>query len=101
MMTTTTETKRERLTKAIKRMESEEILVATNQGTYGAAEACKAVGCGSPEFADCNVYETPLGARRVRGCRMADAPGRMRWFSRELTAKKDELKRLVAELKSL
>ena len=98
---TTTETKRERLTKAIKRLESTEVMIATNQGTYGAVEACRAIGCGSPEFADCDVYETPLGVRRVRGCDMANAPGRMRWFNRELTAKKAELQRLVAELKAV
>jgi hypothetical protein len=71
------------------------VQVGTNQGTYGAIEACQAVGCGSPEFADCNIYEqVGTGERRAEGCDPDRAPGRIRRSNAELS----DCQRQLAEL---
>jgi hypothetical protein len=57
---------------------SADMLVETNEGTYGAAEAARKVGTGDPAHADYRVYESPDGTRRVAGCDPARAPGRAR-----------------------
>lgn len=71
---------RDRLLAEIRELESREYLVATNQGTYSAQEACRKVGTGDPAFADRNVYETVGGKKRTTGPDHDDAPGRMREF---------------------
>jgi hypothetical protein len=72
-----------------------EVHVETNQGTYGANEACRKVGTGDPAFANREVYETVGGTRRETGPDANDAPGRMRKIGY------DALRSLRAELKKL
>ena len=68
------------------------VLVATNEGTYSADAALRAVGCGDPEFANCRIYEqVGTGQRRTEGCDEKRAPGWMRWFTRELAEAQAEL----------
>ena len=77
------------------------VLVATNQGTYGAAEACRKVGTGDPRHADCNIYEqVGTGKRRVEGCDFDRAPGYMRRFNSELADRQRELKELRTQIKA-
>lgn len=71
-----------------------EVHVQTNQGTYGATEACRKVGCGDPMFANREVYETVGRTRRETGPDADDAPGYMRPIGRELL--NDLRKRLAA-----
>lgn len=85
------------LEKQIRDLESTEIHVETNQGTYGATEACRKVGCGDPAFADRDVYETVGGGRRrERGPSEDRAPGRMRRINSEAMA---DLRRKLADLR--
>ena len=63
-----------------------EVHTETNQGTYGASEACRKVGCGDPQFANREVYETVGGKRRETGPDEDDAPGRMRKIGYERLA---------------
>ena len=51
------------------------IYFATNQGTYGSVEACRKVGCGSAEFADCSIFIGPDGELHIDGCDPRRAPG--------------------------
>lgn len=67
---------------------TERVLVATNQGTYGSAEACRAIGTGDPKFANCDIYETVGGGRIVVGCSEDRAPGRMRHTNQATLAEK-------------
>jgi hypothetical protein len=53
-------------------------LTATNEGTFGADEACRKVGSGDPAFATRRVYLTPAGQEHVTGPDEGRAPGRMR-----------------------
>lgn len=79
----------------IKELEAVEVLVATNEGTYGAGEACRATGTGDPAFANFSVYERVGGGRRVQGCDPARAPGYVRNMGQEaLRTKRAELDRL-------
>jgi hypothetical protein len=91
------------LEKQIRAAESAEVLMETNQGTYGTVEACRKVGCGSPEFADRNVYErVGDGARRATGPKAERAPGCMRSIgAEELRRKREELRGLKAQLAQL
>jgi len=72
-----------------------EILVETNEGTYGPAEAGRAIGSGDPRHANYRIYETVGGTRRVEGCDPAKAPGRGRRMNG------DELRTRRAELAKL
>jgi hypothetical protein len=67
------------------------ILVATNEGTFGATEALRACGTGDPAFASYRTYARISGARKHEGADPKSAPGRPRHFSCELTAAKEEL----------
>lgn len=59
-----------------------EYLVATNQGTYSAQEACRKIGTGDPRHADRDVFETVGGGSRVTGpAEGSDLPGYMRGVS--------------------
>ncbi len=76
---------------------AEEVLVATNAGTYGQREACRTVGCGDPRYADREIYvRVGDGQRREVGCDAERAPGRMRQFGRVLAVKQGELASLRA-----
>lgn len=63
---------------AIRNLERTELHVETNQGTYGAQEACRKVGSGDTRFANREVYETVGGVRRETGPSEDRAPGYMR-----------------------
>lgn len=80
-------------------LEATEFLVSTNAGTYGAAEAYRSVGCGDPQFADHNVYETVGGKRREAGPGEDRAPGYMRRINADaMTEARRRLNRLRREL---
>jgi hypothetical protein len=82
-------------------LSSVEYLTETNAGTYGATEACKAVGSGSPEFADYRHYQTVGGAHRRTGCDAARAPGRARYLnSDDLRADRKRLAELKKEIRA-
>ena len=75
-----------------------EIMVETNEGTYGPQEARMATGSGEPKHNDYRVYERVGGGRRTEGCDPNIAPGRGRSINRDdLAAKRARL----AELRRL
>lgn len=79
-----------------------EVLVETNDGTYGAAEACRKVGCGDPAFAAYKVYvRVGDGRRRVVGCDPNKAPGYARHFRASLAEKQKALAALRAKIKQM
>ncbi len=86
----------------INELRAVEYAVASNQGTYGAAEAGRKVGCGDPQFADRFIYETVGGNRRATGPDEADMPGRMIWWSTnpELERDRAELSVLYEQLEA-
>ena len=87
------------LRREIAALEAVEVHVSTNQGTYGALEACRKIGSGDPRFANREVYETVGGARRETGPDEDCAPGRMRQINRQLLAgKRAELSQLRSRL---
>lgn len=64
------------LRSALAAMESEEVLVALNAGTFGAAECCRKTGCGDSRYGEYEIYERlATGERRVVGCDPDRAPG--------------------------
>lgn len=78
-----------------------EHMIETNDGTYGASEACRKVGSGDPAFATRRVYETVGGSRRSTGPDEADAPGYMRKINAEdMKADRKRLADLRAALRS-
>lgn len=74
-----------------------EVHLETNQGTYGAGEACRKVGTGDPHFANREVYETVGGKRRSTGPDADDAPGRMRLIG---TEEMSRLRKRLADLRA-
>jgi hypothetical protein len=80
------------LQKAAKELANSWVLVATNSGTFGAAEAHRAVGCGEPRFATVRIYEqVGTGVRRVEGPDPDMAPGYIRRFTGEIAEKQRQL----------
>ncbi len=72
------------------------IMVATNEGTYSAIEAQRAIGTGDPAYADRKVYERiGDGVISSTGPSEDDAPGRMRQINSEA------VNQLRAKLRSL
>lgn len=79
-----------------------EVHMETNQGTYGASEACRKVGSGDPYFANREVYQTVGGQRREIGPDQNDAPGRMRSIGHEeMAEKKSRLADLKKQLRAM
>jgi hypothetical protein len=78
------------------------ILTATNEGTYGAEEAVRKVGSGSPEFADCHIYAR-VGDKKtmVEGCDPEKAPGMIRYFHRELDRRRKEIAEINRQIKAI
>lgn len=77
-----------------------EVLVRSNEGTFGAAECCRKVGTGDPRFGTRKVYETPGGRKRVVGVDEDRIPGRLlNMGQREMKELKERLKELRAEEK--
>lgn len=82
-------------------LSNEWVLVATNSGTYGAAEAARKCGTGDPRFADHRIYERVGGGKRHEGMDLDRMPGRLRSVGREaLKAKRQQLQQLIAERRS-
>ena len=76
------------------------VLVETNDGTFGGAEAARKVGTAQPQFAVRKVYEqVGTGKRRADGPGEDDAPGRMRQFNGELADKQRQLGELRRQIK--
>lgn len=73
-----TTTERERIQDEIDALTQIEVHVRTNQGTYGAVDACRLCGTGDPRFANREEYETVGGLKRTTGPDEQHAPGRMR-----------------------
>lgn len=99
MNQTTTTRRREEIKKAIKAAEAVEILVATNEGTYGEAEAARLTGTGAKQ--GYRIYER-VGdhRRRVQGdCKPEDGLGYMRYINTaQMTVARRELARLKKDL---
>jgi hypothetical protein len=73
--------------------------VETNEGTYGAVEARRAVGTGDPVFANYTIWErVGDGTTRVQGCDPDRAPGRGRKYREAINAKRAELKSLREQI---
>lgn len=90
------------LEKTIRELAATEILVETNEGTYGATEAHRAIGVGDPQFANYRVYETVDGFRRVVGCEPDVAPGRPRRLNDgHMTRQRAYLAQLRKQLKEM
>jgi len=71
-----------------------EVAVATNEGTYGAAECMRAIRTGDPAHGNYTIYESVGdGTKRVVGCDPERAPGYERKMGRDELA--DLRKRLV------
>lgn len=83
------------LKEEIEKLLNTEVLVESNEGTFGAEECCRKVGCGNPAFGNRRVYKTLSGRGRVTGPALKDAPGRMRRMGQ------DELERLREQVKDL
>jgi hypothetical protein len=85
----------------IKALENVELLIETNQGTYDAAEACRKVGCGDPQFADRKVYETVGGKRRETGPDESRSPGYMRRINADqMSSSRQRLAELRKQIRS-
>jgi hypothetical protein len=81
--------------KAADELASSWVLVATNSGTLGAAEACRTVGCGEPRFATVRIYEqVGTGSRRVEGPDPDMAPGYLQRFTGEIAEKQRQLAKM-------
>lgn len=91
MASTTTDLERE-----IEALSALEIHVETNQGTYGANEAARKIGCAEPRFANREVYETVGGVRREVGPDEDRAPGRMRRINGDEMRR---MRKLLADLR--
>lgn len=81
---------------------NERIMVATNQGTYGASEACRVIGCGDPQFANCDIYEvvgeTPMTDAQIES--KWNGVGRMRIFRDAISEKRARLTELRREIRT-
>ena len=76
-----------------KALANERVMVATNQGTYGASEACRKVGTGDPHFANCDIYEVvgdaPLSDAQLE--KQFNGVGRLRIFREAISEKRKQL----------
>lgn len=85
---------------AVEELADAEVLIETNEGTFGAEECCRVTGTGDSKFGNYSVYEQVGGGRRVEGCDPANAPGYPRKMNTdELKDQQKILKALRAELK--
>lgn len=97
-MTTRT---REEIRTEIAELLTIEVCVGHNEGTYGAAEACRKCGSGDPRFANRHEYETVGGEKRSTGPDLDQMPGRMLYGGKARLAEyRQQLASLRAELRS-
>lgn len=83
-------------------LEGQWVHVETNQGTYGAHEACRKCGCGDPHFANREVYMKADGETYETGPGDGRYPGYMRKIGYEsLREVREELKGLRTRLREL
>jgi hypothetical protein len=74
-----------------------DVLVETNEGTYGSQDVVRAGTVGGQS--DYRIYESVgSGQRRVVGCDPARAPGRPRFLRAELAVKRERLAHLRNQL---
>lgn len=87
----------------IRKLENDEIMVETNEGTFGVHECQRAVGTGDSRYGIYSVYvSVASGVRRNVGCDPERAPGRARKSGYALLrAAQKELQDLRTELKTL
>lgn len=79
----------------------EEILVETNEGTFGSHECMAAIRTGDTARGVYRVWESVGGTRRVTGCDLAMAPGRARELNRrQIADRRKVLSDLRNELKA-
>lgn len=98
MMTTRTKTE---VQKEINALSGVEYLVETNEGTFGAQEAAKAVGTGDPAYTVRKVFVTVGGSTYSTGPTEEKAPGRIRKLNQTaLAADRKRLANLQNELKT-
>lgn len=80
----------------------QEVAIETNEGTYGAEEACRKTGSGDPAHNNYTIFESLNGSRRVRGCDPDKAPGYPRKLSVKSAAeRRKEIARLEGIAKRL
>lgn len=79
----------------IKELAAREILTETNSGTYGNDEAVRTCGNADPMFAEYRIYtRVGDGRKRHEGCAVEKAPGRARYFSKELAEAQTKLREI-------
>jgi hypothetical protein len=102
-MTTATIKKLEALKNEARELAAEMVVIATNDGTYGNAECLKCTGNGDTKSGLRNVYErVGDGVKSTSGPSDSDAPGNMRHINaQQLKAKREQLAKLRAEIKTL
>lgn len=80
---------------------SQDMLVATNSGTYGASECLRATGTGDTKAGEWRTYERIDGTRYTTGANPTDAPGRANRFSPQSAAsRREEIAALKLALKT-
>ncbi len=95
-------TNRQELEAEILAVENEEILVASNDGTFGAEECRRVTGSGDPQFGTYKIFECiGSGKRKVTGRDPDDAPGRQRRFRDALGRRRRHLSELHKRLRQL
>lgn len=93
---------RQELEAEIKAVENEEILVATNDGTFGATECCRITGSGDPQFGRYEIFERVGGGDpKVIGRDPDNAPGRKRELRAKLSARRRRLSDLRQAVRRL
>ncbi len=96
-------TKREELESEIQGVEMEEVMVATNSGTFGSEECCRVTGTGDSAAGTWMIYERVGDSQQSTGggCDPDDAPGRRIDGREALIARRRHLSDLRAQLRCL
>ncbi len=78
-----------------------EVLIETNEGTFGAEEAMRKIGTGDPTFCTYRTYiRVGDGRQRTEGLDPAKAPGRARPLGwRQLRSLRSQLRALEAAMR--
>lgn len=84
------------LATAIRQIESEEVSIETNEGTFGATDCQRATGSGDPRYGNYSkIMRISDGSIRTIGCEPEKAPGYARYsdIGRRLYRKLNEMRR--------